>query len=88
MERNVSIHNTITNVTKNNSNKYSSLHCLELMWYKMHMLHFIDMQFFGLFGFQFCLTEREKMPELGEHVYQEFVMLKMFTVCIKLNNLI
>lgn len=61
MEKNASSHNTITNFTKKNkNNKYSSLHCLELMWYKTHMLNFIDMQFFGLFGFQFCLINREK----------------------------
>lgn len=59
------------------------------MWYKMYMLHFIDTQFFGLFGFQFCLINSErKDARIGEHLYQEFVMLKMFTVCIKLTNLI
>lgn len=55
----------------------------------MYMLHFIDTQFFGLFGFQFCLINSErKDARIGEHLYQEFVMLKMFTVCIKLYNLI
>lgn len=49
------------------------------MWYKMQMLHFIDVQFFDLFRLQFCLIWfcfEKKDARIGEHVYQEFVMLE------------
>lgn len=88
----VSNHNTTMNFTKNNNQKYSSLCCLELTCYEMHMLHFIDMlwkKFFGLLGFHSWLINwQRKDGRIMEHLYQQFVLLKMFTICIKWNNVL
>lgn len=66
--------------------------CLELTWYEMHMLHFIDIlwkMFFGLLGFHSCLINwQRKDARILEGLYQQFVLLKMFTICIKQNTVL